>query len=74
MNELCPSSLNQLGKGIFSCEREARLLADDFVFAAKVPGTLVGTLVICKRSITDAVTDANLDSPRFRESRITTIP
>lgn len=58
---LCPSPLNQLGKGIFSPKDEAELLADGYIFAARVPGTIVGTRVLCARPIADAVTDGELD-------------
>lgn len=70
MTTLCPSPLNQLGKGIFSPKDEAELLANGFIFAARVPGTLVGTLVVCERPIADAVTDGELD--RRRPQRIPT--
>lgn len=66
MNTLCSSQLNELGKGIFSPEDEAKLLADGYIFAARVPGTRAGGLVVCKRAIADAVTDGELDSPRYR--------
>lgn len=58
---LCPSQLNELGKGIFSPQDEAELMADGYIFACHVPGTLVGTLLVCKRPIADAVTDGQLD-------------
>lgn len=61
MTTLCPSHLNELGKGIFSPKEEARLLADGYIFACRVPGTIVGTRVLCKRPIADAVTDGELD-------------
>lgn len=67
---LDPSPKNQLGKGILAPELEARLLEEGYVFAAFVPPTgpkSPRTMVRCKRFIADAVTDANLDSPRFRE-------
>lgn len=63
---LCPSAKNELGKGIFPPDEEADLLAKGYVFACRVPGTLVSGLVACKRPIADAVTDMALDSPRFR--------
>lgn len=63
---LCPSPRNELGKGIFSPEKEARLLAQGYIFACRIPGTLVPTLLRCKRPIADAVTDGELDGPLFR--------
>lgn len=63
---LDPSPLNELGKGIFSPEKEAELLAGGYIFACKVPGTLVKTSLVCKRRLSDAVTDGDLDSPRYR--------
>lgn len=63
---LCPSQLNELGRGIFSAQDEARLMARGYIFACHVPGTLVGTLLACKRPIADAVTDGELDRRRTR--------
>lgn len=70
---LCPSHLNQLGKGIFTPRDEARLLARGYIFACHVPGTLVGGLVVCKRPIADAVTDGELDrrQPQRRPAPVT---
>lgn len=65
--QLCPSAKNELGKGIFSAEKEAELLAKGYIFACKVPGDGVGVLLVCKRPIADAVTDGQLDSPRYRQ-------
>lgn len=65
--ELCPSKLNELGKGVFSPDREAELLGKCYIFACKVPGTLVGTLLVCKRPIADAVTDSILNLPTYRK-------
>lgn len=65
--ELCPSTLNELGKGIFPPEEEARLLGKGYIFACNVPGTLVGTLLVCKRPIADAVTDSILSLPTYRK-------
>lgn len=66
MTTLCPSTKNELGKGILAPEKEARLLAEGYIFICKVPGTLVGVRAGCKRPIADAVTDMALDSPRYR--------
>lgn len=66
MTALCPSPKNELGKGIFAPDDETDLLARGYIFARRVPGTLVGTIVACKRPIADAVTDMALDSPRYR--------
>lgn len=66
MTTLCPSPKNELGKSIFPPEVEADLLARGYVFASRVPGARFGTRVFCKRPIADAVTDGDLDSPRFR--------
>lgn len=66
---LDPDPDNQLGKGIFSHDFEADLLAQDYVFAVRFPprkGKPFGTLLCSKRPIADAVTDGELDSPRFR--------
>lgn len=63
---LCPSHLNELGKGIFTPQDEARLLARGYIFACHIPGTLVGGLLVCKRSIADAVTDGELDRRQRR--------
>lgn len=65
--ELCPSGKNELGKGVFPAEKEAELLAKGYVFACKVPGGRVSTLLVCKRPIADAVTEGQLDSPRYRQ-------
>lgn len=67
--QLCPSKLNELGKGVFSPEEEAEFLEEGYIFACNVPGTLVGTLLICKRPIADAVTDSILKLPTFRKYR-----
>lgn len=66
MITLCPSPLNELGKGIFAPEDEADLLARGYIFASRVPGARFGLRVLCKRPIADAVTDANLDNRRTR--------
>lgn len=66
MTALCPSPKNELGKGIFPADEEAKLLAAGYIFARRVPGTLVSTIVVCKRPIADAVTDMALDSPHYR--------
>lgn len=66
MITLCPSAKNELGKGIFAPEDEANLLAKGCVFARRVPGTLVSGIVTSRRPIAAAVTDMQLDSPRFR--------
>ena len=66
MTALCPSSKNELGKGIFVPEDEDSLLAKGCIFARRVPDTLVGTIVTSSRPIADAVTDMQLDSPRYR--------
>jgi hypothetical protein len=64
MTTLCPSPKNEFGKGILSPEKEAKLLAQGYVFTCRVPGTLVPTRLVCKRPIADAVTDSILDSIR----------
>lgn len=66
MTVLCPSAKNEFGKGILAPEKEARLLTEGYVFTCKVPGTLVGVRLGCKRPIADAVTDGELDSQQFR--------
>jgi hypothetical protein len=62
--QLCPSSKNELGKGILPAELESELLAQGYIFACRVPATKVKTLLVCKRPIADAVTDAEMDDPR----------
>lgn len=64
--QLCPSKLNDLGKGVFSPQRETDLLAGGYIFACKIPGARVATIIVCKRPIADAVTDGELDSVRYR--------
>lgn len=59
MLQLDPSSKNELGKGTLPPAWEAEYLADGFVFAARVPGTRAGTVVVCKRPIAEAVTEVN---------------
>jgi hypothetical protein len=61
---LCPSLKNQLGRGIFLPQEEARLLAEGYIFACKLTSNtgIKGSLV-CRRPIADAVTDAELDNP-----------
>lgn len=64
---LCPSQLNELGKGIFAPEEEARLLGKGYIFACHIPDTLVGAMLVCKRPIADAVTDSILNLPQYRK-------
>lgn len=64
-----PDPDNQLGKGILAPALEAELIADGCVFAARLPprkGKPFWSLLLCKRPIADAVTDGELDSPRYR--------
>lgn len=66
-----PDSDNQLGKGLLDATLEASLIADGCVFAAQLPprkGKPFWSIVCSKRPIADAVTDGELDSPRFRKS------
>lgn len=58
---------NELGTGVFPPDVETELLDSGYIFACKVPGTLVGTLLICKRPIADAVTDSILMLPTFHQ-------
>lgn len=67
MMNLCPSAKNELGKNIL--DNEGDLLARGYLFACRVPHTLVGTLLVCKRPITDAVTDGELDSLSHKRQR-----
>ena len=67
MTALCPSPINELGKDIFAPQEEADYLARGYIFARRVPGTLVSAIVVSKRPIADAVTDMALDSPHFRD-------
>ena len=62
MNSLCPSSRNQLGKGVFPPEDEALLIEEGYVFAAILPTKRVSAVLVCKRPIRDAVTSAQIDA------------
>lgn len=66
---LCPSKKNQLGKGMFSPDTEAALVAEGYIFACRLPTRTVGALLVCKRPIADAVTDGEMDDPRSRVTR-----
>lgn len=66
---LDPNPKNQLGKGILPPALEAELIADGCVFAVRFPprkNKPFWSLLCCKRPIADAVTDMEIDSPRFR--------
>lgn len=65
--KLDPNPKNDLGKGVFTPEREAELLAQGYVFARYWPPTKrlpFGTTSVSKRFIADAVTDMALDDRR----------
>lgn len=65
---LDPDPDNQLGKGIFTDSLESELLAQGVVFAVRLPprkGKPFWSLLCSYRPIADAVTDSELDSPRF---------
>jgi hypothetical protein len=66
--ELCPSTKNELGKGTLPTHVEERLLADGFIFACMLPTKGFKSMLVCKRSIADAVTDGELDDPRLYPS------
>lgn len=67
MPTLDPDPMNHLGKGIFTPDEEAELLAEGYIFAHYMPPTKVkpfGSVIVCKRLIADAITDMVLDVPR----------
>jgi len=63
MTTLCPSPHNQLGKGVFSPDKEAKLLADGYIFACRIVSGRIKGIVCCKRPIADAMRDMELDDP-----------
>lgn len=63
MTALCPSPHNELGKGIFSPEKEAQLLDKGYVFACRIKTKNVSGLVRCKRPVADAIRDMEMDDP-----------
>lgn len=70
--QLCPSALNELGKGIFPPAYEARLLAQGYVFACRLPGT--NALLRGKRPIAEAANDMAADTFDARSSTHIPIP
>lgn len=63
MTALCPSPHNQLGKGIFTPGKEAKLLEAGYVFACRVTSGRIKGIVRCKRPLQDAQRDMELDDP-----------
>lgn len=66
ISTLDPNPKNQLGKGVFSPEDEAKMLAQGYVFACRFPPTKdkpFWSRLVCKRPVADAVTDMELDNP-----------
>ena len=65
---LDPDPDNQLGKGYFEPAFEASLLAQGVIFAVGLPPRKdkpFWSLVCCNRLIADAVTDSEINDPRY---------